>query len=207
MRARTFLMTLGVVVTGSTLAEAEPILLASFDALVNGGHAPETDPRVEFVLQLPSTFPPSAFFGIGQGVFWGADDEGSYNLRRENDPEFHNFAQFATDGIKDIFHLWGLFPNGSGGGSPGSESELFGRAPDLQGFELDYVRLNVHSIEFEPWIPFPDVEPVKQGFTYQAEITYEFYGIPEPSTLLLLLMSVAFAANRKTKSVWKEAPK
>lgn len=191
MKVLILLNVLGLLLASSETLTAEPVLLASYDFTSEGGHAPESDPRVEFILQLPTTFPPSDFFGLGvdMDIFWEDGDQGSFDFSAGTDEAFDDFALFATDGIEDNFTIFDLFPSGSGGGTPPSpESVLFGVSPDLVGNELQLVRLIVHEVSFEPWVPDPVQYPEIEGFLYSADLTYEFYGtpIPEPTTLIVL---------------------
>ncbi len=158
-----------------------------------GGVAPEADGRVEFILQLPTASPPGEVSGLGMdlGIFWEDGDQGSFDYSSGTDEGFDDFASFATDGIEQKFVLWDFFPSGSGGGTPPVlESLLFGASPDLVGNDLDSVRLIVHEISFESWVPDP-AHPEIEGFLYSADLTYEFYGTPVPEADSAVLLAVA----------------
>lgn len=175
------------------VAKGESILLASYDFTSTGGHAPESDPRVEFVLQLPATSPPTGYFGLGanRDIFWMDDQPGVHEFTSRDGMDFLQFAQYATDGIEQNISLWDLFPSGSGGASPlMRESSLFSASPDLVGNELEMVRLIVRRIEVDPWVPDPENYPEIEGFRHETELTFEFYGlpIPEPSTIALTVI-------------------
>lgn len=184
-------MVVVAVALGSGFARAGPVLLGSFDAVPNGGSASEADPRLEFILQLPTTVPPTEFFGLGMGrdIFWQDRDLGTAYFDASNDPAFESFAFHATDGLDDQFILWPLFPSGGGDGNLGTESELFGVSPDLVGNTVEYVKLTVFDVRLDPWIPDPDTHPDIQGFEFLAFVRYDFYGsaIPEPVTLVFLV--------------------
>jgi hypothetical protein len=184
MKVVTLLNVVELLLAGSETLTAEPMLLASYDFSSYGGHAPESDPRVEFILQLPTTSPPTDFFGLGMdaNIFWEDGDRGSVEFDSATDEAFDDFATFATDGIEDSFTIFDLFPLGSGGATPPRpESVLFGASPDLVGNELQRVRLIVHEITLEAWVPDPVQYPEIEGFLYTADLTYEFYGTPIPA--------------------------
>lgn len=172
-------------------ANGGPVLLGSFDAFTNGGSAPHSDPRLQFILQLPTTFPPNEFFGLGmdRDIFWEDGDLGSAYFDASNDSAFESFALHATDGVEDLFMLSTLFPSGGGDGNIGMESQLFGVIPDLIGNTLDYVELKVFDVRIDPWIPDPETHPEIEGFTFEAFPRYEFYGTPVPEPAMLCLLA------------------
>ena len=59
------------------------------------------------------------------------------------------------------------------------------------GYELDFVRLIVRSVHFEPWL--------SDGVTVNYGLTYEFYGsvVPEPETLGLLCAGLSLGLIRR----------
>jgi hypothetical protein len=179
----------------------EPALLATYPFRTNGGGAPETDPRVELILQLPTNFPPTDFFGLGQGLdlFWEDGELGSFDFTSVNDAGFDDFANFATDGLDDLFALYTLFPSGGGDGDFGAETELFGGVADLVGFNLELVRLVVDEASVTPWFPDPINEPELSGFKFDISGSYEFYGsvIPEPGAIWLGLFGTLLLLSRR----------
>lgn len=185
-------MTIVAVLVSCGIARAGSVLLASYETRTNGGGTPESDPRLEFILQLPADLPDtpqkhSFGLGLGSDVFWRDGDQGSFVFTPSNDGAFAGFASHASDGIGDYFMLSTRFPSGGGNGNLGTETELFGMAPDLVGYNLDFVRLIVQDISLTPWVPDPIDHPDIQGFLFETRLTYEFYGspIPEPATLTL----------------------
>jgi hypothetical protein len=202
MKVVTLLNVVGVLLASSETLTAEPVLLASYDFSSYGGHAPESDPRVEFILQLPAGSPPATSYGLGADldIFWESGDQGLFNFTSSTDEAFDNLALSATDGIEDNFTIFDLFPSGGGGATPPHpESVLFGVSPDLVGNEVQLVRLIVHEISFDPWVPDPVQYPEIEGFTYTASLTYEFYGtpIPDPGTGTLAAAFLALFLVRR----------
>ncbi|GEM_PF-1959705 len=192
MIARSLICAMAVASMALNTANAAPILLASHSSDVAGGGAPESEPQVEFILQLPGSLEDK--YGLGVGAFWEAP--GQLDFTNAGDPGFAIFALSATNGIAEEFRFWDLFPSGGGHISPPApESLLFGVSPDLFGYELTQVRLIVENLVFQPWTPDPLNNPDLQGFTYSAEITYEFYGlpVPEPSSLAVLAVPAVIA--------------
>jgi hypothetical protein len=186
-------------------AIASPMLLASYNRPVEGGLAPALIPEAEFILQLPTGDPPDPDPGLGAGIYWREGGTDTIDFTPQNSPTFPVFAIAATNGTPDDFRFWNLLPPGGGSGSaPMLESTLFGRSPDLVGNTLDYVRLTVRSLQFQHWVPDPDLPDV-QGFLYTADLTYEFFGtpVPEPMTAVMLIVA-ALAASRpkKPQSEW-----
>ncbi len=188
-------------VVAGTSANAESVLLASYDFTSVGGHAPESDPRVEFILQLPTSSPPGGTFGLGSALdnFWKDGDQGFFDFTSETDDAFDNFAAAATNGIAEKFSVIDLFSSGSGGATaPAPESELFGTSPDLVRYEVELVRLIVQDINVDPWVPDPDSHPEIKGFQHQTRLTYEFYGsvVPEPSSIVFIVVGTSLLHRR-----------
>ncbi len=181
---------------------AGPVLLGTLDYYTSGGGAPETDPRLEFILELPANFfaAPSGL-GAGRDLFVENRDLRIIYFNADNEPAFPSFASHATDGIEDQFTLWSLFPSSGGSGHLGTESQLFGVSPDLIGNTLDYVRLIVFDVRFAPWTPDPDVHPEIEGFKFLAFLRYEFYGtpVPEPESLSLFALCALVVHCRRLR--------
>ncbi len=170
----------------------DPVLLATYEFWTNGGGAPQSDSCVELTLQLTPQHPPVEYRGLGSdlGLFWEDGDQGSFDYDANNDSEFNEFATLASNGIDDVVILSTMFPNGGGKGNIGTESELFGAAPDLVGFDLEMVRLIVEEVQIDPWIPDPVNYPQLTGFKYNVFGKYEFYGhiVPEPCSLAVQIL-------------------
>lgn len=177
------------------LARAGMVLLATHDAQVGGGVAPQDEMRVQFVLEIfaQDSFPPGP--RLGTGIFWRDGDSGTVDFAPQTDPDFLSLAVLATNGVNDDYRIHTNWPDGAGGGGGGFESRLFGRSPhageppDLVGYELELIRLTVENVGFEPW-PGDDGD----GYFVLADLRYEFFGsvIPEPATLVLLVGGIAY---------------
>ncbi len=191
--------------TLTTSASAGPVLLASLDNRVQGGGSAPADRIVEFVLSLDN---PEMIAELGRGVFWEDGDAGSVEFSAETDPAFSQFAALATNGSDDFLWDGVLWPSRfSGVLYPSIESEVFHGAPDLIGYELDFVLLTVRSVHFEPWVP-----DGFEGNTVHYDLTYEFYGhvIPEPATAVLVLAAlpaiIKRAGGKCDFRIWRSKP-
>lgn len=184
---------------GTGTVSASPALLGSYDEVSVGASAPQSASRVQFVLQLsPSVpLPLESAFGLGVGIWWEDGSHGSVDFTRNNSDAFLDFATSATDGLDSRFASITGFFNGNPHGVIGAESTLFGRSPDLAGYDLELVRLIVHDVRFEP-IMIDEFE----GFSVESAISYEFYGtpIPEPATLVLVACGFAVLSGQNRRS-------
>ena len=170
-------------------------LASSFDLHTFGGGAwgcPSD--RVQFFLEHDS----QAFTHIvtlGKDLrFWEDGETGQFDFSASNSPAFDEFAQLVSDGQDDFIVSLG-YAEGCGGGGPSfTESEMLGGLPDLAGLQLDFVRLIVHDLTVEPYVPPCDCGP---GTQFDANITWQFWGtpIPEPAAASLILI-VLLAARR-----------
>ena len=171
----------------SSETRAEPVLLASFrqDALSGGGSGPIVDPHTTFGLQLPTTPPLGGFVdplvGVGTSVVWSADEQGSFDFYSENDQYFDGFSAEATNDLDQWLGVYTPF-----GGYTHRESELFGSPSILQGAMINFIRLNVLSLDF---VPLPELG----GSEIRYDIRYDFYGkpVPDPSVMTLLVFGMA----------------
>lgn len=187
-RLNVLMMVIGIAASGADV-QAGLVKLATYEFFETGGGAPETDPRIELVLQLPSAFPPNSFGGLGDDldIFWHDGNSGIREFTRANDPTFLSFQSAAQNGTVDLFTLWTRFPSGGGRGHTGTEFDLFHQLPDLRDFSLETVRLVVTRVDIEAYTPDPVHLPDLRGYRYEIEGRYEFLGhtVPEPSSLLL----------------------
>lgn len=178
-------------------AIAGPIMLASFDETYGYSVAPVADPLVRFRLSLFSLDPEAAAI-LSPPTLWADGDSGSIDMRRGSIAFFDQFASMATDGIDTQYTSGAGFINAIGRANVGPESELFGVSPDLVGYELELIRLIVHSIHTAPF----QVDGL-DGFELDYDITYEFYGtpIPEPATVVLMATGLLAFGIRRARRV------
>ena len=198
----TLAMALGLTATAS----AGPVLLSSYSDISGGGRGLWSDPRVQFELGLTSPMTGQGAH-IGRGVFWSQDQTGFFDFSVENSVDFDLFEILATNGLDNQSGVSAIWSDGSGGGHGVKESVLFdrfppiGHPPDLIGYDLDFIRLIVNRLDFTPWIPEPGLE----GLYYSYDITIEAYGnlVPESTTVMLLLMGLAFSRRCLSKREWQ----
>jgi len=83
-------------------------------------------------------------------IFIDASDDGNtITIDENNNPDFNEAVAILTNGLDDDMHFWALWPNGTGGGSPGTESYFLNGGlsnewyPDLAGVEVTKILLHV----------------------------------------------------------------
>jgi hypothetical protein len=195
-----------------SVAKADPILLASYDYHVDGGGAsdpPRGGPwEVAFIIQLGyyDWEPYPVVRALGGDTRWKDGDAGRVAFNNDNSVAFDDFAHFATNGSEELYRIWDLNRGFGGGGSAYvPEATLLGRDVDLLGNQLTEVQLVVHTVEFWAWTPFPGGE----GYRYEADMTWEFYGhpVPEPSLTVFPLVCVLLlrSARKGRGRTWANA--
>jgi len=208
------LIVLVALLSSAATAAAGPVLLASVD--VRGGQgadSPPVDQRVAFVLALfPDFTPDTQHDGFGDDAFWGDGAVGFVDFTAYNEDDFAEFADLATNGTNNFYLFFAQLAGGGGAGGGAPESNWLcpsypcdDRPPDLYGNRLDFVRLVVHSVDFERFEPEPG-----SVVDLVYDLTYEFYGtpIPDPETLVLSTIGVCvvlFSAGRFSR-VKREVP-
>jgi hypothetical protein len=203
---RTFPTTSAValMLAGGVPVNAGPVLLASYDEVFAGGTAPQSIAEVQFVLQLSPDVPLAIeeLSGLGAGIWWEEGDQGAIDFTRDTSAAFPDFAAAATDGIDSRFASLTGFFEGNDHGVIAPESTLFGRSPDLVGYELELVRLIVREVRFEPLII-----DAFEGFSVESDISYQFYGspIPEPSAVILLAGGVLVLARGRRVAPYSQS--
>ena len=182
------LLVLAALCCGSRAA-ADPVLLATYDESSDSATAPASDPHVRFSLGLFMLDDPPTGAVLTPNIMWGDGEQGSFDMRDETVAMFDQFAALASDGVDGRYMSGAALVGALGRGRTGPESELFGHSPDLVGFRLELVRLTVQELDI---IPF-EIDQL-DGFEFTYDITYEFFGtvIPEPTTLILLLVGGLF---------------
>jgi len=173
-------------------ARAEPILLASFDAIERGAGAPETDERIQIVLRN-AFFPHFEPVDLGDGYWWTSGQSGTAVFTSKNTESYDAIAERLTDGIDQFLTTLVLAPNGGAGGGF-FESRRLGSSPDLIGNTLELIRLIVHDVTINPW-----ESPVggTQGIEWSVDMTYEFWGIPVPELDSAMLLVVGLVYTRR----------
>lgn len=206
MCKRTIQTTLALALGIAASAWAGPVLLSSYSEISSGGRAPWSDPRIQIELGLTSPMTGQGAH-IGSGVFWSQGQTGIFDFSASNSVGFPLFEQLATNGIENQGGISALWSAGGGGGHGIKDSVLFdrfppiGRPPDLVGYDLDFIRLIVNRLDFTPWMPERGLE----GLYYSYDITIEAYGnlVPESTTVMLLLMGLAFSRRCLSKREWQ----
>ena len=179
----------------SAAASAGPVLLASVD--LRGGqsaNSPPLEQRVAFILTLfPEFTPDTQHDGLGDDVFWGDGAVGFVDFTAKNEDDFASFADLATNGVNNFYLFFAQWAGGggAGGGAPESNwlcpsSPCDDQPPDLLGNRLDFVRLVVHSVEFDQ----VEVAPGEVEYRTFEDLTYEFYGTPVPEPEMLSIVGV-----------------
>jgi len=168
------------------LADAQSVKLTSLEFGSIAGSAglmPETPqpPSVEFSLRITeSGADGDARIGWDTDPHWYDGESGTYDFTRDNTDDFDAFVAALTNGNDD--DLAALFIIvGQGGPCPSDlESEWGLGDPDLLDCQIDCVRLVVDDVLF--------TDPVDDVIDYSYNVSWEFWGVPEPATLALLAL-------------------
>ena len=167
------------------LADAQSVKISSleFGGLTgSAGLMPDTPlpPSVEFSLRISENGADGdARIGWDSEPHWFDGESGTCDFTRDNTDDFDAFVAAITNGSDD--DLAALFVIvGQGGPMPTHlESEWGLGAPDLLDCQIDCVRLVVDDVQF--------TDPVDDVISYGYSVTWEFWGVPEPATLVLLV--------------------
>lgn len=186
-------------------ASAGPVLLGSFDRVDGSGSTGITDPRVQLgIAVLPiNDLPDSVSLDmiLFSDSFLEEGGSGTFDFDRHNSDLFAEFADLFTNGVDDrlvLSTVWSGF--GHVGIQTRFESFFFdrdipaGEVPDFAGYELDFIRLVIRSVDIEP-LTIQGLD----GFRASLDYSYEFHGtpIPEPATFLLLVSGGMFNLIRR----------
>ncbi len=169
-------------------AQAGPQLLMSIDRTGNGSRAPDISTRMPVILRYADIEPDPIV--VGSSTLWGDGETGTVDFDADNDPHFDAAALLLTNGVDDELTFF------AGGGGSGRLESMWGfGTPDLVGYEVETIRLIVHSAEIHPWFH----DEFGEGREWSFDITWQFYGtpVPEPGTAALLLMSGPVAMRRQ----------
>ena len=176
-------------------ASAGPVLLGSFDRYGGSGSTGITDPRVQLGINVLSIndLPDSVSLDmiLFSDSFLEDGGSGTFEFDRDNSVLFSEFADLLTNGVDDRVGLLSIWSGFGHVGIQGHFESFFfdrdipaGEVPDFVGYELDFIRLVIRSVDIEP-VTIQGLD----GYLAIFDYTYEFHGtpIPEPGTLLLLV--------------------
>ena len=122
-----------------------------------------------FAMAESSTLPGplnGQIWDVGRGIVHTGPD--ITDFAPNSDPDVPMIETLLTDGLDGSieFDLW-FHPQGGGSSFSDPESHVLGRTPDLVGYEVDYLRLNIMSLTFN----------YSAGLTNYSEILrWEFWG-------------------------------
>lgn len=165
-------------------------MLTSIDWTAAGSRAPDVSTQMPVWLWYGDVDPMMTPVGVGSGRLWSDAETGTVDFDADNDPHFDAAALLLTNGVDDELTFF------AGGGGSGRLESMWGfGTPDLVGYEVETIRLIVHSAEIHPWFH----EEFGEGREWSFDITWQFYGtpVPEPGTAALLLMSGPVAMRRQ----------
>ena len=186
------------------MVHASPILLVSHHSITGGSVTNESEARAQVVLSLFSVNSADRAL-FGKGVFWEDGDQGTLDFTVDTAADFDVFSVLASNAIDDEFGIDIVWGNGNAGGIRTRESFIYGFDPsagepvDLIGYELDLVRLIVQDVAIAPFSPLLNLD----GFQYEFDVKYEFFGspVPEPASIAYgVMIAFVFAyPQRKLK--------
>jgi hypothetical protein len=168
-------------------ASADPQMLWSTSTgggggLVPGEEIPPEDRWVEFTIYWGHS-PDQVVFG--EGLHWPEGASGYHDFPDEStSPEdWALFVDIVTtasvnDGLAVCWDspIWG---------------ECYELTPfdlNLEGYQIDYLRLEVDSVVFDPFPP---------GVSVSCSAEWQIWGVPEPGTLIMFVLSGSLVGLRR----------
>jgi hypothetical protein len=181
-----------IVISFSELLFATEQLLCTWHWDVEGGGTSQIVSEAPLYLWTnPFPFPPHSAF-----ISWiiSEDDVGdTFFSDAESDPGFMSVVDYLTNGQLDCFGIEFL-----GGGHSLPEDTLTDAAGipqcDFYGYDITRIGLTVHDLTFDTPGSNPNGDGIWTDYSY--EVSTSFYGIPEPSTLLLLALGAVMVRKR-----------
>lgn len=188
-----------VMLGGAPPAYGTPVLLAQFGS--SNGYAgwgtsiPVPPPASIYFFATWMASPPLATFeqiAFGNNVQWYDGDSGYHDFMPGSSSKFDAWVAKITDASDNwVGSGEGMLGHGSMGGA--SRESVAGIYPDLIGARIDYVRLLVNGMNIQVtdnWV----------RATWE-NYTFEIWGVPEPSTAVLLasaLLGLVAAMRRSS---------
>jgi len=161
-----------VVLSMSAPCDAAPILLAEIHHAdsVGYGNYPYVPEPVTFGLRWGYPWPTPKMWS----EWWYSGETGSYDFTADSHEAFAVIAAGITNEEDDYLDvLWSRNPLSSTHAHSVYESAWGLGDPDLQGFEIDVIHLNVEQFDAAPG-------------SFDCAVTWQFWGTPEPSVVVFL---------------------
>lgn len=175
----------------SNVVCGEPVLIDSIDRVDGSGRTGLTDPRAQLGIIVLSIDDPPVPVTINMILFSNSflqdGESGVFEFDESTSSLFSSFAGLLTNGVDDEIVFITMWPESGQVGILGAPESFFfersfGEPPDLVGFTLDSIRLQIRDVSIESFT-VRDQDGLRAIFDYR----YEFYGtpIPEPSTFVI----------------------
>ena len=171
-----------------------PFLIASTAADTGGScsgtHCGPTPTEIKFHLAWTDNVGGWAALGEDESPWWSLDggQTGDHVFTPGNTSGFDGFVTHLTDGMDDSLGRGYALSSGISGMEFSSESSAFGTDTDLIDFDIESIRLVVDELTLTS-------DPTSYAFS--ADVTWEFWGVPEPGTLSLLTLAGLAVVRRR----------
>ena len=170
-----------------------PILVDAFSLNISGGgtYYSQDPPYAEFILKWRENSGSDYItMGGGLGIHWYHGDIGHYDFTADNNSDFADIVAGFTNDQDDTI---GASVTINGGGLLGSLSPESGRFhwpnhPDMAGQNIDFIRLVVNDVSLIHADNYVDED---------ISVTWQFWSVPEPSTICLLGIGGMILRKRK----------
>lgn len=180
-------------------------ILATFNDRFDGGVSSileEVDIDLSMIRYAPTGDIDAFSSSLFEDLTINPSDEGKLFITTSVTPGFNEFVTWITDDINDSLIIsYTFLPSGGGLGNERTEASAFFGDPsgqrgiDFQGYRIDDIALYVETLMLES----PGSDPNGDGNWTNITIrtTFTVAGVPEPSTLLLLIGGTSFLLRRK----------